>query len=263
MKHDTNMEPLLTIQVEGEIAVVGINREHKRNALSDDLMEQIYGFFSKVPAEVKAVVLHGIGDNFCAGLDLNEIRERSTTESMYHSRMWHRTFEQIQFGRVPVIAVLHGAVIGGGLELASSAHIRVAEPSVYYGLPEGQRGLFVGGGGSVRISRLAGVATMTDMMLTGRVLTSDEGYRAGISQYLAAQGEGLEKGKELARKIARNAEMTNYGVMHVLPRIADQSIQDGLVTESMMAAIATSDPHTKEMLAAFLDKKMYKVKNPA
>jgi enoyl-CoA hydratase/carnithine racemase len=174
--------------------------------------------------------------------------------------MWHAAFERVQFGRVPVVAVLHGAVVGGGLELASSAHIRVAEPSAFYALPEGQRGLFVGGGGSVRISRLIGVARMSDMMLTGRVLTAEEGHHCGISQYLVGAGEGLKKAMELAARIAANAEMTNYGVMHVLPRIADQSIQDGLMTESLMAAIAASDPETRGRLAAFLDMKANKVR---
>lgn len=253
-------EDVLKVNIEEGIAIVGINREHKRNALSDHLMKALLDFFSDVPEEVKAVVLYGIGENFCAGLDLNEIRERNTTESMFHSRMWHKTFEQIQFGRVPVISVLHGAVIGGGLELAAATHIRVAEDTAYYGLPEGQRGLFVGGGGSVRISRLIGVACMTDMMLAGRILTAEEGHSAGISQYAVGKGDGLQKARELAQRVARNAPMTNYGVMHVLPRIYDQSIQDGLVTESLMAAIASSDPNTKELLSAFLDKKMYKVK---
>jgi enoyl-CoA hydratase/carnithine racemase len=191
---------------------------------------------------------------------LSEVRENTTTEGVHHSRMWHAAFERVQFGRVPVIAVLRGAVVGGGLELATAAHIRVAEPSAFYALPEGSRGLFVGGGGSVRISRLIGVARMSDMMLTGRVLTADEGHHCGISQYLVGAGEGLKKAMELATKMAANAEMTNYGVMHVLPRIADQSIQDGLMTESLMAAIAASDPETRGRLAAFLDMKANKVR---
>ena len=151
-------------------------------------------------------------------------------------------------------------MIGGGLELASAAHIRVAEASAFYALPEGQRGLFVGGGGSVRISRLIGVSRMTDLMLTGRVLNAEEGHAAGVTQYLVANGEGMTKAMALAEKIAANAPMTNYGVMHVLPRIADQSIQDGMVTESLMAAVAASDPETRGRLAAFLDMKSNKVR---
>ena len=88
--------------------------------------------------------------------------------------MWHRAFDHLQFGRVPVVAVLHGAVVGGGLELACAAHVRVAETSTFYALPEGQRGIFVGGGASVRVPRLIGAHRMADMMLTGRVYSAEE-----------------------------------------------------------------------------------------
>lgn len=251
---------VLALDITGPIARVTITRAAKRNALSDELVKALQHCFETLPDTVKAAVLHGDGDHFCAGLDLSEVRENTTTEGLYHSRMWHAAFERIQFGRVPVVVALAGAVVGGGLELASSAHIRVAEPSAFYALPEGSRGLFVGGGGSVRVSRLIGVARMTDMMLTGRVLNADEGHACGISQYLVGPGEGLQKAMELAEKIASNAPMTNFGVMHVLPRIADQSIQDGLMTESLMAAVAASDPDTRNRLAAFLDMKANKVR---
>ncbi|MBP6544314.1 MAG: crotonase/enoyl-CoA hydratase family protein, partial [Piscinibacter sp.] len=175
------------------------------------------------------------------------------------SRTWHAAMDAIQFGRVPVVAVLHGAVVGGGLELASSCHIRVAEESAYYGLPEGQRGIFVGGGGSARVPRLAGVHTMTDMMLTGRVLDAHEGERRGLSQYVVANGAGFAKGCELASKIAGNAPLSNFSVMQALPRIADLSQPDGLFVESLMAAIAQGDDAAKERVRAFLEKRAGKV----
>jgi enoyl-CoA hydratase/carnithine racemase len=250
---------LLHVVFDGAVACISINRAAKRNALSDALVGALQHRFSTLPDSVKAVVLAGEGEHFCAGLDLAEMRERATGEAMHHSRMWHAAFERVQFGQVPVIVVLRGAVVGGGLELAAAAHIRVAEESAFYALPEGQRGLFVGGGGSVRISRLVGVPAMTDMMLTGRVLNAQDGHRLGISQYLVGAGEGMKTALELAHKVAANAAMTNYGVMHVLPRIADQSIQDGMITESLMAAIAVSDPDTRGRLVAFLDHKANKV----
>lgn len=263
MKNQNETAELLKVEFNGAVAKVVINRPSKRNALSDTLVRAIQTCFETLPQTIKVVVLLGQGEHFCAGLDLSEMRARDTSESMYHSRMWHTAFERVQFGRVPVIAVLHGAVIGGGLELAAAAHIRVAEESAFYALPEGQRGLFVGGGGSVRISRLIGVSRMTDLMLTGRVLSAQEGLQAGVTQYLVGNGEGLQKALELAERIASNAPMTNYGVMHVLPRIADQSIQDGMITESLMAAVAGSDPDTKGRLSAFLDQKQNKVRRDA
>ena len=173
--------------------------------------------------------------------------------------MWHAAMDAIQFGRVPVVAVLHGAVVGGGLELASSAHIRVAEASTFFGLPEGQRGLFVGGGGSARVPRLIGASRMADMMLTGRVFDADEGQAAGLSHYRVADGEGLAKGIELAEKIAGNAPLSNFAVLQALPRIADMPQSDGLFVESLMAAIAQGDDAAKQRMRAFLEGKAGKV----
>ena len=139
----------------------------KRNAIDDETVTGIETFFRALPDDVGAVLLAGAGEHFSAGLDLGMLKEVDVTEGIAHSRSWHRAFEQIQFGKVPVVAVLQGAVVGGGLELAAAAHVRVAERSAYYALPEASRGLFVGGGGSVRLPRLIGVARMMDMMLAG------------------------------------------------------------------------------------------------
>lgn len=250
---------LLTIETAGAVAHIRLNRPAKRNAINDTLITQLHSAFIALPAEVKAVVLSGAGEHFCAGLDLSELTERSVAEGIVHSRSWHAAMDAIQFGRVPVVAVLHGAVVGGGLELASSCHIRVAEESTYYGLPEGQRGIFVGGGGSARVPRLAGVATMTDMMLTGRVLDAQEGERRGLSQYVVADGTGFAKGCELAARIAGNAPLSNFSVVQALPRIADLSQSDGLFVESLMSSIAQGDEAAKERVRAFLEKRAGKV----
>ena len=254
---------LLTIETAGAVAHIRLNRPAKRNAINDTLIAQLHSAFISLPAEVKAVVLSGAGEHFCAGLDLSELTERSVAEGIVHSRSWHAAMDAIQFGRVPVVAVLHGAVVGGGLELASSCHIRVAEQSTYYGLPEGQRGIFVGGGGSARVPRLAGVATMTDMMLTGRVLDAQEGERRGLSQYVVADGTGFAKGCELAARIAGNAPLSNFSVVQALPRIADLSQSDGLFVESLMSSIAQGDEAAKERVRAFLEKRAGKVEKKA
>src|SRR3954467_4936066 len=179
---------LLRIDTMGPVLSIGLNRPGKRNALNDGIMLAIQECFSALPEATGAGVIHGIGDLFSSGLDLSELTEHVATEGLRHSQMWHRVFDRIQYSRIPVIAALKGAVIGGGLELACAAHIRVAEPSAYFALPEGQRGIFVGGGGSVRLPRLIGVSRMADMMLTGRVYSATEGSAYGFSQYLTEEG---------------------------------------------------------------------------
>jgi (methylthio)acryloyl-CoA hydratase len=251
--------PLLQVSIRANVLHVRLNRPDKRNALSDPLIQQLHTVFVNLPDDVRAVVVSGEGSHFCAGLDLSELVERDIGSGVLHSRMWHAAFDAVQFGRVPVVAALHGAVVGGGLELATACHIRVAEASTYYGLPEGQRGIFVGGGGSARIPRLIGVARMTDLMMTGRVYDAQEGLGVGLSQYVVGDGEGLAKAIALAERIASNAPMSNFAVMHALPRIADQSQSDGLFTEALMAAVAESTPEAQVRLRAFLEGKANKV----
>jgi (methylthio)acryloyl-CoA hydratase len=247
------------LEMRGAVAVVSLRRPAKRNALNDALVEALRDVFQNLPAEAKAAVVQGEGDHFCAGLDLSELKERNAGEGMHHSRGWHVALDAVQFGRVPVVAALHGAVVGGGLELASASHIRVADESTFYALPEGTRGIFVGGGGSVRVPKLIGVARMTDMMLTGRVYNAQDGERLGFAQYLVPQGQALDKAIELAARIATNAPLTNYALMHALPRIAEQPADHGLFTESLMASIAQSAPEAKERVRAFLEGKAAKV----
>ena len=251
--------PLLT-EVRGAVMSVGLNRPHKRNALDDATVLALEACFSAVPDGVRVAVIHGMGEHFSAGLDLSELCERNAAEGLLHSRMWHRVFDRIQFGPVPVVAALKGAVIGGGLELASACHIRVAEKGAFYALPEGQRGIFVGGGGSMRLPRLIGVARMADMMLTGRTYGAEDGLAIGLAQYLVEPGAGLDKALELAGRIAGNAPMTNFAVVQALPRIAESDPQAGLMMESLMAAIAQSDQEAKNRIQDFLAKRAAKVK---
>ena len=139
----TKQYNLLSVKMLDNIALVTLTRPAKRNAINLDLISELNQCFQSFSEDVKAIILNGEGEHFCAGLDLSEVREHTVPQSVLHSRMWHEAFNQIQFGRAPVIAVMHGAVVGGGLELASATHIRIAESSAFYALPEGKRGLFV------------------------------------------------------------------------------------------------------------------------
>jgi enoyl-CoA hydratase/carnithine racemase len=137
------LPPTLDLAMDREIAVIHLDRESKRNAIDLSIIEGLRVFFATLDtARIKAVVIAGRGDNFSAGLDLSELKEADAGEGMLHSLEHHRAFREIQYARVPVVAVLHGAVIGAGFELASSVHLRVAERSAFYALPEGSRGIF-------------------------------------------------------------------------------------------------------------------------
>jgi (methylthio)acryloyl-CoA hydratase len=249
----------LKVERRGAVAILTLARPEKRNALNDATVLGLETFFATLPASVKAVVLAAQGTHFSAGLDLSELKILGTEDGIEHSRVWHRVFDRIEFGRVPVVTVMHGAVVGGGLELAAATHIRIAERSAYYALPEGSRGIFVGGGGSVRLPRLIGVTRMMDLMLTGRTYGAEEGQALGLSHYLVEPGEGLAKGIELAKRVATNSPTTNFAIMHALPRIAEQDRASGYLMESMMAAIAQGNDEAKKRIKDFLEKRAAKV----
>src|ERR1700757_1114791 len=149
----------LKVERQGAVLTVGLNRPAKRNALNDGIILEIGACFANLPDDLGAVVIHGIGDHFSSGLDLSELTEHDATGGLLHSQMWHRVFDRIQYSRVPVIAALKGAVIGGG----------------------------------VRLPRLIGVARMMDMMLTGRAYSATEGASYGFAQYLTEDGGSLTK----------------------------------------------------------------------
>lgn len=248
------------VERRGAVAIVTLNRHEKRNSLSAELMLGLQTFFSTIPRDVKAVVMNGAGDNFCAGLDLNELKEATTSECFDTSIVGQKLNDTIQFCKVPVIAVLHGAVIGGGMELAAAAHIRISEPSAYYALPEGTRGIFLGSGGSVRLPRLIGASMVIDMMLSGRVYNAVDGWQfLRFTQYLVEPNCGLEKAVVLAEKITKNAPLANYAVVQAIPRILEQDPANGLFTEMLMATLAQGEDEAKDRLRDFLERKNGKV----
>ncbi|UUX94501.1 crotonase/enoyl-CoA hydratase family protein [Aquabacterium sp. J223] len=252
--------PLVNVSYDGPVATVTLNRPAKRNALNLAVVAQLRQAFETLPDTVRVAILDGAGDHFSAGLDLSELSETETHEGMQSSFAWYEAFAKLQFGRVPVICVLHGAVVGGGLELASAAHVRVADETAYFGLPEGQRGIFLGGGGSVRVSKLIGFSRVTEMMLTGHVYTAPEAFAIGLVHHVTPAGQAMAKARELAARIASNAPLSNFAITHALPLIAEQPMAHGLMTEALMAAVTQGAPEAKERVNAFLQKRAAKVK---
>ena len=253
---------LVTYDLRGKTAYIGLNRPEKRNAINDDLLAAIGAVAQRAAKEARVAIVHGHGVCFSAGLDLVEHRSRSPEQVFAHSRAWHDVFSQIRRAPIPFIAALHGATVGGGLELASACQIRIADETAFFALPEGQRGIYVGGGASVHVARLLGASRMADMMLTGRVLDAAAAERAGLVNYLVAPGSATDKAFEIASKVADMAPLTVLGVLHALPRIQDMSEEDGLFVESLMAALAQSGPEATERLTAFADKRAPKVDPP-
>ncbi len=246
----------IALDMDGEsVLVARLDRAAKRNALDAGTIEELIALFSLLPrVGVRAVVLTAAGDHFCAGLDLVEHHreDRRPEDFMHLCLRWHEAFNKMEYGGVPVIAALKGAVVGGGLELASAAHIRVADRSTYFALPEGQRGLFTGGGATIRVADLVGKARMIDMMLTGRVYQGDEAVAVGLAQYLV--DDSLAKALDLARAAAANLPLTNFAICSAISHMQNMSALDAAYAEAVVAGVVNTQPDARARLAAFADK---------
>ncbi|MBT6693521.1 MAG: crotonase/enoyl-CoA hydratase family protein [Porticoccaceae bacterium] len=257
-----DLENLTLIGAEDGIVQVVLSRPAKRNALNAQTIEELIEVFSKLPRiGARAVVLRAEGDHFCAGLDLVEHHneQRRPEEFMHICLRWHEAFNKMEYGGVPIIAALKGAVVGGGLELASAAHVRVADQSTYFALPEGQRGLFTGGGATIRVADLVGKARMIDMMLTGRVYKQEEAFQVGLCQYLI-DGSSDDKAMAIARTAAENPALSNFAICSAISHMQNMSAMDAAYAESVMAGIVNTQPASNERLEAFANKSAPRVR---
>lgn len=256
--------PLVTYELDANVALIGLNRPDKRNAINDALIDELRAAVLRAHDEADVAILFGHGCNFCAGLDLAEALARATGQitppRKRRRHNWHEVFDLIARGPIPFVSALHGAVVGGGLELATATHVRIGDESVVCGLPEGQRGIFVGGGGTVRIQRVVGTTVMMDMMLTGRLLNSQESLQEHIIRYVVPVGEALQKAREIATRIAKNSVETNWMIINVLPRVQDMSHDDGLFLEQLNSARARP-PEAEARLREFVDGKAKKLQD--
>ena len=235
--------------------IVTLNRPDKRNALNADTIEELVTLFSGAArAGARAIVLAAEGPHFCAGLDLVEHHQadRSPADFWQLCLRWHEAFNKMEYGGVPIIAALKGAVVGGGLELASAAHVRVADAGTYFALPEGQRGLFTGGGATIRVTDLIGKSRMIDMMLTGRVYQGQEAVDLGLAQYLVE--DTLPHALTLARRCAENLPLTNFAICSGVSHMQNMSALDAAYAEACVAGIVNTQPEARARLAAFADK---------
>jgi len=246
-----------TVEMRGPIAIVTLTKEARRNAIDEEMVVEIGRFFESPPKDAKVIVLTGQGAHFCAGLDLEEHArlKRTPAEFMRMCQRWHWAFDQMQFGGIPVIGAMHGAVVGGGLELAAACHTRIADTTTFFALPEGQRAIFTGGGATVRVGRIIGPSRMVDMMLAARTFDAQRGYEIGLCHEVVPEGTALDRAIALAEHVAQHAPLSNYAIVTSIQRINDMSTTDGLFAESLMAAVVQSGPEVEAGLQQFLQKR--------
>jgi enoyl-CoA hydratase/carnithine racemase len=250
-------DDLVTLTIEAGIATVALNRPTKLNALTPAMIETLAAHATRIDGEesIRCVVLTAAGDKaFCVGADINDW---SALEPLDMWRRWtrrgHQVFDQWARLRVPVVAAINGHALGGGLELAAVADIRVADRRATFGLPEAGIATCPGWSGTQRIARLIGTSRVKYLALTGRRLSAEDAWRVGLVQELSEPGKALDTARAIATDIARQAPIS----VQLTKQLIDGGAGEGLAAafEGMAGALAASTRDAKEGMRSFREKR--------
>jgi len=206
--------------------------------------------FSDPGEGVRAVVISARGEHFSAGLDLSSLTDTTPLDSLRRSQLWYRAFERIEFGNVPVVAALHGAVIAAARDGRRRPYPRCRYDDILCAARSTTRHLR-------RRRRIRAhlahhrAASHDDLMFTGRIYGAEEGHTLGPEPVPRRGGRAEAKAIALAKQIATVPPLSTYGIMHAVPRNAEADPATGYVLEGLMAAMAAGDPVAQERIAAF------------
>jgi enoyl-CoA hydratase len=222
----------------GDVALVTIDRQERRNAVDHEALEELAAAFAAV-GDVRAVVLTGAGGHFCAGADLTAVEDES------FSRVVRRALDAVSAVSMPVIAAVEGAALGLGTQLAIACDLRVATPTATFGIPAGKLGLMVDHATVQRLALLAGHGPARAMLLAAETLDGDAAFRLGLVQ---RQG-GFDEALAWADRIAELAPLTLAGHKLMLNRLEQPVGSDPDVAAAFSAAWESED--LAEGIAAF------------
>ena len=222
----------------GSIARVTLNRPQALNAFSvqmrDDLVE-ILGAI-KMDDEVRAVLLKGAGDKaFCAGADLREFLTAPSAVKSRHIRSVRDLWRLFMSMPQPLIAALHGYVLGSGIEIALFCDLRIAAPDVVFGFPEVTLGILPAAGGTQTLPRILGLSGALDMLLTGRRLNAQEALSKGMVNQIVPRENLLHTAEELAQTIASYDPVVVKNAKQALIKGMDMTLDQGLDLEWRLA----------------------------
>lgn len=244
----------MRVEVDSPIATVFLNRPPV-NAVDQPMYREIQRLFSDVDGlgdDIRAVVLAGDGNNFCAGNDLEEFETLSPDnwrERMFHAR---EAFWAIRDSAVPVVGAVHGAALGTGLAIASSCDFVIASDDARLGLPEITVGVM---GGAKHLGRLMPQAVTRKMFFTGEPLPAAEFLRFGGVVEVVPRGELLDRARAVARQIARHSPVALRVAKDGLNAIEYRELKSGYEFEQGLTGRLSGHPDAKEALHAFREKR--------
>lgn len=228
------------------------------NALSSAIIQEIDQTLDEIEKDdsIKAVVLHGEGRFFSAGADIKEFTEVNHPDQFSElSAKGQEVFQRIEDFSIPVIAAIHGAALGGGLELAMACSIRIVSESATLGLPELTLGLIPGFAGTQRLPKLVGAAKAYEMILTGEPIKGKEAFALGLANQVVKNESVLEEALNLAQKIAEKSKPTIEKTMELIAYAKAGKFKEGAKREAKAFGVIFGTEDAKEGISAFLEKR--------
>lgn len=254
---DANNTILLEREADG-IAVITVNRPDKLNALNADTVRQLDARLREARGDdaIRVIILTGAGEKaFVAGADIAELSRMGPIDGVAVSREGQATFRMMEAMPKPVIGVINGFALGGGLELALACHIRIASTRAKFGLPEVKLGIIPGYGGTIRLPRLVGRGRALEMMLTGEMIDAEEAFRIGLVNRIAEPDALLDAARDLARKMIANGPIAIAMALESVDHGMSSTIDDAQTLESNLFGLLASTDDMREGMKAFLEKR--------
>lgn len=252
-----NFENILVAQ-ESAVATITINRPSKLNALNKATIEELSSAFKQLEADasVKAIIITGSGEKaFVAGADISEFASFSVEEGAALSQEGHdKLFNLVEKLNTPVIAAINGFALGGGLELAMSAHIRIASNNARVGLPEVSLGVIPGYGGTQRLAQLIGRGRAFELIMTAGMMKADDAANAGLVNHVVAPEELMTLANDIASKIAKNSSSAISSAIRAVNANYIDGV-DGMAKEVEEFGNCFGTHDFKEGTTAFLEKR--------
>lgn len=253
----SSASPLL-IEDRGAVRIVRVNRPDKLNALNSDTLDALHAAFREAAADdaVRVVVLTGSGAKaFVAGADISEMNALTPVQGRDFSLRGTRMMRFVETMPKPVIAMVNGFALGGGLELAMCCHLRIAADSAKVGQPEINLGLIPGFGGTQRLLRLAGRAATLELCLTGAPIDAARALQLGIVNRVVPAAELETETMKLADQLANAAPLALRGILDCVNTGGECAIEEGLGYESAQFGLVFSTQDMREGTAAFLERR--------